>query len=78
MSTSGLSDDSTSSSGAKVWRVGSWQLRRGASGQVLSLVGFAGVGLADWLQWSIDQVNSFLRETRKAIEIPTQHIYYEM
>jgi hypothetical protein len=30
------------------------------------------------LQWSMEQVRSFLRETRKAIEIPSQHVYYEV
>lgn len=33
---------------------------------------------ADCSQWSVEQVNAFLRETRKAIECPTQHVYYAL
>ena len=39
---------------------------------------FSGLNIADCLQWSVEQVNSFIQETKKAIENPAQHVYYEM
>lgn len=44
----------------------------------LPLYQLANMRHADCSQWSIEQVKSFLLETRKAIETPTQHVYYEM